>query len=369
MILQSVPPEDCDDQHLEHAALYGRSSGSAASPVETSSSRAAVWRRRARDVASAASWDEPEQLGCRLGFLGACCCLGAVAVGACLALLQRLAAEAQRPAASEGPVLAFFSYAPSTDAALAWLAAALLAGELPVAPAGRAPFAPRDGDFLGLWQPAAAAGSARPRALAHGGVSGMLRRVHGLGPPRVADLTRRAGAGPGAAVPEADAFLAIRALLAEAEERQEEGQAARRGRAGPRRLGRRAAELVLVSHPHHLPYLAALAGAAGFRPLGLEPGVYGALPWADFGCDALGYPAGASPQAGLQQEAGRLQAYAASLHHADEKHRRQTQPIIEAANATLRFHLCVAASMARRANATSAAERCSSLAAGGRAPR
>lgn len=348
MILQSVPAEESDDEEcLENASLYGKSAEHDKGPnKQTAAKRAAsALKQKARDVVQEGSHEVSRHFAC----LGVFFFLAVLGVGTSLALLRRLGDEAGRFANRKGPVVTFFSYSPSTDAALAWLGAALLTGEPPDIATGSTLFARQgpnttgflpDGELMGIWHPPTGE-PAQLRALAHGGVSGMLRRVHGFGPPRVLDLSQVARGKHSSLsqeiVSEADAFLAMRALLSDAAEDEH-----RKSEDAQRRLGQSwAAELVLVSHPHHIPYLATLARASGFRPVGLDPILYSQVPWADFGCSSLGYSTGMSAQDSVQRELDRLSSLAKSLHNADEERAAKLNNLFSAANMTLAFDLCV----------------------------
>lgn len=357
MFLKAVQVSSSEDDEeevtREDASLYGRSSADAcevpspdSSPAASAARKvgtAAPKRKKVRKVAEVVLPTGGASIFIRT--LGLCCCLGVFGVGVLLALLRRFGDEASKFSYSNGPVPVFFSFASSTDAALAWLASALLAGRPPNTTIGDTFFALQgqdvgrflpDGKLMGIWHPQV--GSPMQNGLAHGRVSSMLRRVHGLGPPRVLDLSQ-VGRGRLAQiampmVPEADAFLALRALFADAAEQEESS--------GQRRLSRKLqTQLILISHPHHVPYLAALAQASGFRPLGLDPALYSQVPWSDFGCDRLGYETGTSPQELLQRELSRLGSFAESLSGSDADNAAALQRLLIAANSTLHFNVCV----------------------------
>jgi len=368
MILESVPTEDGDEEDILYedstessirqestvdTSLVGRKSdvvghfrtGTCSPDCTPKGHKVGKVAKvaKAAKVSKVAKVFGPKHHGLRLLLTVACCIVGVVGICVCVKLLQRYASEneaaiaAANDGVTHGFALAVFSYAASpTNAALAWLVAALRSGEdddlLSVAsaapmsffaPPGLAgPFVP-DGDAVKIWPGGAPRPPASPpRVLAHGDVATRLLQNHSLGHPFVSELT----------TPEADAFLEIRGLLA---------QAVAEGTAGGVN-GDGGQKLVLVSHPHHLPYLVALAGASGFEAQVLHPAVYSAVPWGAFGCDALGYPRGASPQAGVDRERERLSRYINELQAGDTQQLAMLQPVLRAANATLRFHRCVA---------------------------
>jgi len=367
MILQAVSSQESDDDKGgEDISLYGHSAEEG--KAKPKRSKAARLKAKVRDIAL----DERDH-SFSSAFLAVCCCLSVVGVIAALAILQRYGQEAGNVVATDVPPVVIFSYGANTDAALAWLSAAVMTGKMPEAgqesyfrPAlgakvKGAPILP-DGKLVSSWTPKK--GYERGlRAWVHGDVAGMLRRVHNLGPPKVQDLSQpQTTAAPGgstglpshaAGVPEPDAFLAIRSMLSSA---KETGGAAPPGDGRSfRRLdidndfANDTHPLVIISHPHHMPYLAALARGSGFEPLTLDPSVYDAVPWSDFGCNTLGYPVESSPKEALEREVKRLESYEqASRNNNDrEHHANTTRPIAAAAQATLRFHLCVAAKMER----------------------
>lgn len=351
MILQSVPAEE---EFPENASLYGRSTENDRGPSRhTHAKRAVGLKQKACDVIHEGSTGVSRHFACLSVFFF----LAVLGVGASVALLRRLGNEASRFARRQGRLVAFFSYSPSTDAALAWLGAALLTGTQPDMAIESTLFARQgsnatrrflpDGELVGIWQPPLG-GPPQIRALVHGDVSGMLRRVHGFGPPQVVDLSqlgtgKHSRTAPGI-VSEADAFLALRALLSET---AEEDEHAKNEDAQRRLKEARDAELVLVSHPHHIPYLATLARASGFRPVGLDPILYSQVPWLDFGCSPLGYAIGMSPQEGVQRELDRLSSFAESLRTANEEHAGKLSNLLDAANMTLTFDLCITEQVAQ----------------------
>jgi len=324
--------------------------------------------------------------------LGVCCLLSVVGIGASLAVLSRFATEASGEgdataglealrAEDAGPLLALFSFGPSssrespTNAVLAWLAAALLedgAANLSVAavadatgavsgdaatavppepsdvgaaflpdPPVAGPFVPDGGRTVRRWRPMPGKTSSPPRVFAHGEVAARLQRDYSLGPPRVRDLT----GPPGSETPEEDVFLEIRALVAAVTVTAASLAHGGAGDQVDRPLDRAPrGELVLVSHPHHFPYLVVLSRAAGFEAAVLDPALLGRVPWQRFGCGPLGYGEGLSPWEGVGQEAGRLASYASALQVSDPILFGALQPVLAAANATLGFHRCVVGS-------------------------
>eukprot|EP00435_Cladocopium_sp_Y103_P007889 s290_g2.t1 len=146
---------------------------------------------------------------------------------------------------------------------------------------------------------------------------------HSLGPPAVRS--------PGGAVSQtaADAFLHIRELIRESSGKSSED-------------GATEAQLVLVSHPHQLPYLSLMAAAAGFRRVAvLDPRLFGDIPWNTFGCSDLGYSLTTDAGKALAQEATRLESYVTQLRETEPDRLQRLQPLLEKVNATLAFHRCV----------------------------
>lgn len=326
MILQAVPTDDPDEYDEEEV-------GSA--PVKVKAPRQVVL------VDDGSPW--------RLVTLGICCLLGIVGVGASLAVLSRYASESEaawsaETAGAQGVLLVAFSVRgpgqepePATNDALAWLLAALLKGSLQGAwsPANASIFMPEapvagafvpDGTAVKSW-PATSGESPTPQeVLVHGPVLSILQKRYELAPPLVLPLAKHASS-------EADALLHLRSPRSLQEAAR---QAAAKSHAHA------PARIVLMSHPYHLPYLAVIARATGLEAVVLDPHVFGAVPWASFGCGPLGYAEGKSARAAVVREADRLQRYSATLQASDPAQYAQLAPVLRAANATLDFHLCVA---------------------------
>lgn len=357
MILQSVPTEDFEEFENEDGVrrtnssedtttLYGLSSN-----VEPKKKNSA--KRKMQKVQKAAhKIAERAENNYKITLLTLCCCLGTVGIGASLTLLSRYAAENAVPTAPAraDPVLAVFSYAnSSTNAALAALVATILdTGQLNTTGtsentrfspgARRSPFIP-DGSTVKVWRPDGK--NDHLRAFAHGEVSRKLRRIHNLAPPQVQDLTLSPGTGEAGqalaqATLEADAFLEMHRLF-------EGGGGGATGRTAPESAeAGGSAEIVLISHPHHLPYLMALAWASGFRAYTLDPSVYSGYHWDEFECSPFGYPSSTPPREGVEHEMRLFKAFLDMLRQGDPRHYASLQPIIRAANATLTFYRCTA---------------------------
>lgn len=349
MILQSIPTEDFEefdneltprdsspqsDAATDGTTLYGHSSGVV--PKKKNSAKRKI--KKAANVIK-----ESTEGNYRFTLLGICCCMGVVATGASLALLSRYAEENTVDTPLDFvPMLAIFSYAiagTTTNNALAGLAAALLnndelnrteTSDIKFKPVGQVsgPFIP-DGNIVKIWQPKKM--SEDLQAFAHGEVSRKLRRIHNFEPPQLLDLTLPVGSGlPGqtsnAATLEVDAFLEMRRYF--------EGKGS--GENGGSR------EIVLISHPHHLPYLMALAWHSGFKAYILDPAVYATFPWDEFGCNTFGYPPDMLPNAGVEHEMNVFRHYVDMLREGDSQQYTLLQPVIRAANATLNFYRCTA---------------------------
>lgn len=363
MILQAVPAEDSDEEEEvddEDATLYGKSSSVAGSPdgghtppgQKPPKGRLKKLKRNASKVVHKAHLDTSA------GTMAAICCVGAVAVGLFIMILSRYGRDSS-VFGGDAPMLVVFSFSPGTDAAVAWLTAGLLNGRVPpnTTESAVSLFTPEDpsgmllpgSKHLDIWTPPMGDEALQLQALAHGEVSGLLHRVHRLGSPRVRDVSELAD-GPKAAdsMSEADVFLTLRAALADAAEKEEEADASAEGASesgggGGRRLDRKRAQLVLVSHPHHLPYLSALALSSGFRPLSLAPEIYSRVPWTDFGCGPLGYSEALTPLQGIKKERARLNGFGFALENGggDEQRAELLQSVLAEASATMAFHQCV----------------------------
>lgn len=319
MILQAVPMEDPDDADGEQ-------------PSDGSKPKA---RRLAVPMADDFGW--------RLAAVLLCCCLGAAGVVASLAVLSRFSEEAGGP---ELPMLVVFSVASqdqletmATNNALAWVAAALLKGHpwewTRAGPSSVfAPAISADGAWLlpgvRAWRPPSDASPAVSSAMVHGAVAGILRQREGLTPPAL-NVLEAAG--------EADAWLQLRSQLEAVDLRQK--------------------PLLLLSHPHRLPFLSVLALSSGLHPLALDPGMLSAVPWETFGCGSLGYAASVPPVQRVALEEARLAAFTEDMRRSDPERFESMLPAIRAANATIAVHHCIAAQMELGSEAAEAARSCS----------
>lgn len=352
MILQSVPSEDYDEEENGLVSNSPRPPATRKLPLKARRVTAADHRISEEDEAS---W--------KLVALGICCFLGVVAVGASLAVLSRVGQDAGgtlqgtlgNGATGVKPVLAIFGFtilgeesaeqALPTNNAVAWVAASLLkdhghlllspyakgepAFAMPEGSATKGSYIP-DGELVQSWRPAGAGRLLRAkasrtsalRAVVVGPISEILQAQYGLAAPAVRATSAQTAA---------DAFLDLRQIL------QEAG-------GGSSEDGATEAHLVLVAHPHQLPYLALVAVASGFRRVALlDPQLFEAVPWRTFGCSRLGYGGGgAAATVALDQEAHRFESYAGQLKETEPERLQRLQPLIEAVNATLDFHRCVA---------------------------
>ncbi|CAE8736064.1 unnamed protein product, partial [Polarella glacialis] len=377
MILQAIPTEDYEDEEGDSLVP-----GNGERPAASSARRvtAADHRKSVAEGEDEYSW--------KIVALGICVCLGVVGVAASLAVLSKVGIEGGSQDADTGkgsagstPLFAIFSFGVSgsgptsmpTNNALAWVGSTLLEGGgepllrlasssvpavslfQPSLPAAHGGFLPDD-VVVHSWRPAGGASSGGSRAghrrrrgrgpalqsVALGPVSEILKEQHGLGRPQVANLA--AGQGipsvvPGE-LPVEDAFLRIRLLLS---------SSAQGGRDPSE------APIVLVCHPHQLPFLAILARAVGFSEVSvLDPQLFDAVPWSTFGCDQLGYGPDSSAEATLAHEASRLDSYVGQLREIEPERYTHLEPAIRVANATLRFHRCVA-KLVKTTNDTAAA--------------
>lgn len=343
MILHSVPTEDYDE---ENSLVTEQPK-----PRQTKKLSKKQRRISASDHRTAAN--EEDEVSWKLVALGICCCLGVVATGASLAVLSRLGDDqgshgtlGDGSVPSVRPLLAIFglrlveaSEALPSDNAVAWLASRLLSSQAVDdavnggafrVPEGRPQLLP-DGQLVQSWRPKANAKAGRQmaekakrlRAVVVGPIAEILQAQHGLGPP----LLRSPGGGVSQTA--ADAFLHIRELI-----RESSGKASEDGATE--------AQLVLVSHPHQLPYLSLMAAAAGFRRVAvLDPRLFGGIPWNTFGCSDLGYSLTTDAGKALAQEATRLESYVTQLRETEPDRLQRLQPLLEKVNATLAFHRCV----------------------------
>eukprot|EP00927_Polykrikos_kofoidii_P074648 TRINITY_DN70681_c0_g1_i1.p1 TRINITY_DN70681_c0_g1~~TRINITY_DN70681_c0_g1_i1.p1 ORF type:complete len:362 (-),score=59.58 TRINITY_DN70681_c0_g1_i1:123-1208(-) len=343
MILQAVPTEEPEDSDGEDVVL-----GTGARSLQ-----------RFADAEEATNW--------RLIAVGICCSIGVVGVGASLALLSRYASETEAAAnlaaerAQPRTMIAVLSFggassgvASPTSTAVAWIIATLLKGgasNLTQAlggstsntggvtadaigtsgqihglfvpePPPKGPFIPGKSEFKSWW-PVQDSSGATLEALAHGRVAQVLRDDYGIDGSNVHILGS-------ATTPEADVFLLIRSLSQFAKQSDAAGESASKS------------PLVIASHPHHMPYLAVLAKAAGLDAMVLNPAMFEAVPWAAFGCNSMGYARDASPTSILDGEVRRLDAFASQVRLSDPQQAIALLPTLQAANATLRYHLCVA---------------------------
>jgi len=361
MILSSVPVEeenqaqqDWDDQPED--SLYGLG-GHARQPRKGPlvAGRKAAGRKVTSTVRMLAVHEEEKTRLCKIVTAGVISCsLLGIAVLASISLLQRYAAEKDTEIhGEEGPLLAVFSYAGApTNAALAWLVMKLLSKEgLGSKPNNPSYFAlPRgsslrsfipDGNIVKVWRPVWKSGTSL-KVAAHGGVTSALRQFHNLGPPRLNDL-----APPGPPRLEADAFLEIRKIDSKRKRLHSDQKSSVSS----------SSSVVLISHPHHLPYLLALAWHSGLRPLVLDPAVYSRVPWSQFGCDAFGYASSIQAGPALSREMAGLNAYSQFLEV--DQHVQQLDslgPLLAVANATLRFYRCAMATNVSNTNKSVEAE-------------
>lgn len=349
MILHSVPTEDYDEEN----SLVTEQ------PKPRQTKKLSKKQRRISASDHRVSANEEDEVSWKLVALGICCCLGVVATGASLAVLSRLGDDqgshgtlGDGSVPSKRPLLAIFglrlveaSEALPSDNAVAWLASRLLsdadaadaasknaAAAAPGAfgvPEGRPQLLP-DGQLVQSWRPKAkVAGrqlagptAKRLRAVVVGPIAEILQAQHGLGPPAV----RSPG---GVSQTAADAFLHIRELI-----RESSGKASEDGATE--------AQLVLVSHPHQLPYLSLMAAAAGFRRVAvLDPRLFEGIPWKTFGCSDLGYSLTTDAGKALAQEATRLESYVTQLRETEPERLQRLQALLQKVNATLAFHRCV----------------------------
>jgi len=329
MILQAVPTEDPDQQDGEDDAL-----------MAYRTPRTLVISEEDR------SW--------RLAALVICCCLSWVGVGASLAVLSRYATESevtgQNSKKSELPLIVVFSNEGAPDATvptnngLAWLMNSMLKGRLvrtvPEQGSRFVPGVPPPGPFIpgeaaDSWLPPTTTNKdkAHPdkktgpnnlRVLVRGQVATILRQQYGFKPPQVRDMDQL-----WQSVPEADAFLQIRNHLKDVS-----------GPGRPSPNTPTAQKLILVSHPHRLPYLVLLARAAGFVVAVLDPVLYSVVPWSTFGCGPLGYASAADPHSAVHREDNRFRVYVDQLRSSDPDQLKVLEPLLRAANATLRFYKC-----------------------------
>lgn len=352
MILQSVPTEDYDEENTLVTE-------------EPKPRPKKLSRKHRRISASDHRTSEEDEVSWKLVALGICCCLGVVATGASLAVLSRLGTDQggahgtlEDGTVPQRPLLAIFglrlvetSEALPSDNAVAWLATQFLrarsergsAAPNPAAgavPPGSAHFRPveaapallPDGSLVQSWRPsrrlsAGSGGGTAPtarrtplRAVAVGPISEILQAQHGLHAPEL-----RSPSGQTAA----DAFLHIREMIRESSGKSSED-------------GATEAQLVLVSHPHQLPYLSLMAAAAGFRKVAVaDPRLFEGIPWRTFGCTDLGYSRGTNASHALAQEAVRLESYVTQLRETEPQRLERLQPLLQKVNATLAFHRCV----------------------------
>jgi len=266
---------------------------------------------------------------------------GVVVVGILVALLRRYGSEGHTSRLPRGELqpattLAAFSFNPlgtasSTDSALAWLLFQLLreksvplwlqdtatttvpSQEGQASASSSAQQLADESPFRRWRPPTGAAEKSALELLASSNLARFLQESYELGPPRVRDIS---SIGAEAGDSEMDVFLAIRAF------------------------GRSKDELVLVSHPHHLPYLFILARASGFKASVLDPDLYKFVPWVQLGCSETGYPTGVSPLAQLAEERRRVAAFADGLKSQDPERFSLLSSVLLAADSTLQQYEC-----------------------------
>mmetsp|Transcript_13342 Transcript_13342/g.29968 ORF Transcript_13342/g.29968 Transcript_13342/m.29968 type:complete len:315 (-) Transcript_13342:8-952(-) len=271
--------------------------------------------------------EEPLERKRNFTTLGICCCTSVLCIGVALALMSRLASEGDHNARSP-TVLAVFSFgngghSTQRNQALAWVTSELLKGKSlssishgdhvdALMPRTTDQICIPDGNAVRSWHPSGHVvdGSS---VFVHGEVAREARDSYGL--TEVATI----GDLVGSDLPETDSFVYIYRELAE-------------------RANGKAVEptAVVISHPHHLPYLAVLAAAARFRVLVLPAPTLSHMRWSDFNCTQLGYAAEENVQEVLQMEQKRLNEYAAELGSMDPALAR----VVEVANATLQYYHC-----------------------------
>lgn len=165
-----------------------------------------------------------------------------------------------------------------------------------------------DTDLARIWQPmvsewgSPAVETRQILVFGHGSIAANLRTHHNWKPPEFFDVSRQNG-GNGEIlprVPEVDAFLEIRRQVAQSS----------RGNVNPDEM----LEVVLVSHPHHIPYLVVIANAAGFVPLIVHSSLFDAVPWSFFKCGLLGYPLDMPAVSVLAGESRKLREFADSMN-------------------------------------------------------
>lgn len=290
--------------------------------------------------------------------LGFCFLLAILVTLSSLALMSRMkkavSDEKARSKLNE-TILAVFSFSKAgrekqalpTNRVLAWLTFALLTGQghrhcqgqqpsnepcqivakfrgnasgifAPVSPV-EGPFIP--GSTIKSWRPPSLDKSQGTiYAVGHGDVARVLQQEFHLKEPVFREVERRPVNGEAF---ETDVLLEVRNLLADSEHPN-----------GPRRL-------VIISHPHHVPYLAVLAKSARFDVAVLDPRIYEELPWEMYGCGPLGYGPFAAAEDGIAKESKALQSYGSALQITDPGALDALRPVLRAANATLDFHQCV----------------------------
>jgi hypothetical protein len=282
---------------------------------------------------------------CLFVAFGICFCLSCIGIGILVVVLVRLGRE--HAAGHKQPVLAIFDHgsgdgdASPTNAALAWLVAALLQGtpfksgnaDAAWLTIGPAPFIPDD-EVVQSWQPQQSV--LEPTAVVHGEVAMAMQAKYEFGPDRLQYMTAEVTHESVDHASETDALLELRHLYLDVHSVSDNPDTSTDARA---ELGGTPSELILVSHPQHLPNHAVVAKATGLVFRTLHPSFFASVPWADFGCGDQGYPSTVSASDAIEREAQRLDVFVGEL---DQDQMKSVEEVLKAARATLKFYRCVA---------------------------
>mmetsp|Transcript_54496 Transcript_54496/g.129925 ORF Transcript_54496/g.129925 Transcript_54496/m.129925 type:complete len:331 (-) Transcript_54496:56-1048(-) len=283
------------------------------------------------------SWrqDEPEERKRSFTTLGVCCLCSVVLIGVALALLSRLATEGNPKIVLEPMVLAVFSFgsdqlATPRNQALAWVTSQILKGKpmdtistvadssstVRLQSPAVAAFIP-DGTSVLSWRPTEI--HAEERTFIHGEVAAEIQDKYKI--PASAFMEVKDATASYMA--ETDTFLYIHRHL---------DKQANRNFVAPK--------AVIISHPHHLPFLVVLAAAQRFQPLVIESSILSHMEWSNFGCTPLGYSPQEEPEETLRTEQSKLNTYASELSMMDPEQFQGLSKVIEVANATLQYYQC-----------------------------